>query len=608
MPLVWSRSAAILDRAGTWLCLFLVLVSLSGCRESVSSIPIVPKVEVISSLLSQYPMPVSVSPTEDALLLKTRHVQDFEIFVVDRLSRQILAADRSPDTQLSLTWRPDGKAIAFQESPGGNRQYSLFLLELNVGKRRRLSAPSTASAAPPLRWSPSGDRLAYLQVAETGQGKVLVFDMQNELLAAFALDSVAIDGDFGWSHDGQQIFAVSAADSGAVVVMNLKTAKRRTVLVTAGGKIGHLAWAPDGEKLLATARGRGEQFFRAFEIDLDQSHVFALASNSGDISSPLWLPNGRSFIYHVNQNGDLLPYLGFLDGSPSRPVDLGSGVNQVQLIKADGKAVVVLGKSPVKAPALYEIDLNGGKSDLLYGPTPAFDGHIVPPIVVQLRSNDGHTIPCRLWRANAATSTNNFVLIEVHGGPRIHSTPEWDAAKQFLLRQGIHVMSLDYRGSSGYGASFEEMNEETGQIEDVVAACSFATGQLKAPRRGVVLLGSSHGATLVLGASFQANDFLAAIVLIGVVATPSEAREAKSREFRVFGFHGENDSVLAPSLARLSIEHCLGARSLNPPLGHWEVLPSEGHHFHRTLSWAKVYTAILESFIDKVPPQRNLEK
>jgi len=357
MVVIQIRGRLFLQRIGVRLALLASLLALSGCQKKTETAPIIPNQEVQTVLLSQYPMAVSVSPTGEHLLLKTRHLHDFEIFVVDRASQKVMASDRSSDTQLSLTWRPDGKAIAFQESRGGNREFALFLFELESGKRRRLNAPLTRSAAPPLRWSPTGDRLAYFQTSESTDGKILVLDMVNESLPPRAVNSLALAGDFIWSPNGQQIAAVSAADNGTVVVVNLETSDRRTFVVSAGGKIRHLAWAPNGRSILLSARRNGDEYYQLFELELEPSRLTQRATHGGDVSSPLWLPKGESFIYHLNQDGNLLPQLGFRDGSPSRMLGFTSGVNQVQTVTPDGNAAFMLAKPTAIPPSLYEINL-----------------------------------------------------------------------------------------------------------------------------------------------------------------------------------------------------------------------------------------------------------
>ena len=147
------------------LVLLLMLFGVGGCAKARSPA----YSEALEVLLSQYPIPVRVSPNGEFILTKTRREIDFEVSVLSRGSGQPVANDRSPDTQLSLTWSPDSHSFAFQASAGGNRRYKLYVFDILTKKRRELDAPVTRTAALPLRWEPGQheDRLFLLQQRNT---------------------------------------------------------------------------------------------------------------------------------------------------------------------------------------------------------------------------------------------------------------------------------------------------------------------------------------------------------------------------------------------------------------------------------------------------------
>lgn len=561
--------------------------------ESQELAKIKPNQDLESALLSQYPTPVSISPTGEHLLLKTRHRLDFEIFVVHRFTRKIVASDRSPDTQLSMTWRPDGQAIVFQESLGGNRDYRLFLLDLHSGKRLRINAPSTRTAAPPLRWSPDGRSLAYCQTSGTGDGRIHVVNMiNNSSILPNVLNSVSPDGDFAWSSDGRYIAAVSA-DSGTILIAGIDVAVQRELRVSPGGKIRHIAWSPDGKSILLTLRLSGQEYYQLFEFDLETSHLTARALHDGDVSSPTWLIGGKSFSYQVNQAGNTILYWRHQDGSNTQLVAHNDGVDQIQSVTQDGYIVHLIRKPATEPPSLHEVNLRNGKSQRIFSSPSYSSAESISPSAIHIKSKDGRSIPGLLWRPASTTNNPNFILIDIHGGPHIHSNIEWDAAKQFLLRKGIQVLSIDYRGSSGHGFTFEQETNFRRQTDDVVAACNYAFQVLKIPKGNIALMGSSYGSVLAMSAIPDALELLAGVVLISVPSAPLQ-RVPSDVKIPIYAFHGQSDSVLSPFHARIAIEGYLGTKSLLSPMGYWEVIPAEGHHFHKTLSWAKVYTAIIE--------------
>ena len=45
------------------------------------------------------------------------------------------------------------------------------------------------------------------------------------------------------------------------------------------------------------------------------------------------------------------------------------------------------------------------------------------------------------------------LLVLCHGGPTAATSPQWDPMVQFWVQQGISVVDVNYRGSTGYGLS-----------------------------------------------------------------------------------------------------------------------------------------------------------
>ncbi|MBL9168788.1 MAG: prolyl oligopeptidase family serine peptidase [Verrucomicrobiales bacterium] len=543
--------------------------------------------------MSQYPSPVSLSPDGKRILVKTRHEKDFEISILDRVSGLVVASDRSPDTQLSLTWHPDSEAIAFQEAREGNRQYQLCVLSSRTKKRHRLNAPITRSAAPPIRWHPEGLKLAYFVTTESRSGRIVSVNTEDNGEPATILDEAALNGDFAWSPNGDELAAVSALESSRVLLVRIQPKELKAIDLPSGTIVRDLAWAPSGKTMLMTVRFPESEFFELIEVEIKTSQLIKRLSSRGDISTPLWLEPGPSFLVHLEGFGNRVPLLGSFTQELRPVLDLTNGVHQCRIL-ADGESYNVLTKMPTSASTLLEVRLDTKKVSQIYPLPSESRAENVTPEMVFFNSVDGTSIPGILWRSTQTKEKLKGVLIDVHGGPRLQATTEQNPAKQWLLSNGIHIMSVNYRGSAGYGRAFEEADAETNQIDDIVAACRYATDTLPGAGRHIVLLGSSHGSKLVLGASKRWSGPLTGIVITSFSSAPDDAiSQWSDHRFYIYGFHGQHDSITAPSLARAGLERYLGRECFSPTNGNWEVLPGEGHQFHRTISWAKVYTSVL---------------
>jgi TolB protein len=156
------------------------------------------------------------------------------------LDRNGAVIDRVTDDEaidVSPTWSPDGRRLAYCSSRGGSPQ--IYVLDLGSGQSRRVSMQGSYNTQP--AWSPAGDRIAY-----TGR----------------------VGGRF-------QIFVVELA--GGV----------RQVTASGGDNVDP-AWSPDGRYLVfrSTRNGRG----RLWVSDWRGAHQTELIAGSGDDSSPAWSP------------------------------------------------------------------------------------------------------------------------------------------------------------------------------------------------------------------------------------------------------------------------------------------------------------------------------
>jgi dipeptidyl aminopeptidase/acylaminoacyl peptidase len=547
------------------------------------------RTEVLTALLAQYPVPVSLSPNGEHMLVKTRHEADFEVCVLSRQSGRCVATDRSADTQLSLTWNPTGTALAFQAASGGDRRYQLYLLDLTEGRRRHLDAPITRTAAFPLRWERSGDRLAYFRLFE-GIQQILVIDTRSRRQPQIAFEFKGELGDFAWCPDGQRI---TIAVGGSLEFVGLETGKNTSYPLFPRGSISQIVWAPDGDYLLVAGRPVDAEYSRLYKVDSVTGTCTLEASPVGDVSKPLWIPRSRTWVYQVSFRGTATTVVSGGEASDAQFVARENAGWEVQGFNGLGKIAYILSRPSALPPTLLAVPLNGSAPLVLY-PTNRPARYVTPlPELVTLKSAGGISIPCFLWRSPRPPGRRHAVLIEVHGGPRGHAATEWDAGRDVLLGAGWNVLAVDYRGSTGHGAAFEHMDDELGQVADVLAARDFAVQSLQARQADILLLGSSYGAALVAAACAKEPNAVGGAILLAMPQKGPRPTWPQAPPGVLYAFHGRNDDVCSPEQARVVIGSYFGKRALHRPGSLWEVLPGEGHQFHRTISWAKIYSAII---------------
>jgi dipeptidyl aminopeptidase/acylaminoacyl peptidase len=111
------------------------------------------------------------------------------------------------------------------------------------------------------------------------------------------------------------------------------------------------------------------------------------------------------------------------------------------------------------------------------------------------------------------------MVVWVHGGPWWRDTWGYDPVHQWLANRGYAVLSVNYRGSTGFGKKFVNAgNREWGgkMHEDLIDAVEWAVKKRIADPERVAIMGGSYGgyATLV-GLAFTPDTFACGVDIVG---------------------------------------------------------------------------------------------
>lgn len=482
-----------------------------------------------AALLARGPVPVITSGDGARVLIEAPRRRGVRYEV---RQGETLIATREGEPMVGPVWRGDGAAIAYFAARQHHHAYELRIWELG-GADRAVGAPITPNAF--ARFAPDG-RLAYLA------------DRRVLTVGGRALIRVADRAEAEWSPDGARIATVSVA--GDLSVIDVATGAITAVHVI-DGELQDLAWAPAGDRIAVTGRARGAEYFAVYLVRLADRAIEARPATDGDAHAPSYVAG--KLAYHVERDGERQVVIdGRIVGERAR------------LLGYDG------------APVLLDRPRTGPPHLASAPPSPR--GPAATRVTIP--ASDGAALPAFLWRAEHARGA----VVIVHGGPALHATPAWHERTQLLVDAGLHVLKLDYRGSTGHGAAFEALGAPDplpGRIADVTAARDWASRALELPADRVIVVGESYGAGLV-----AASDVAAASPVVLISTQPLALTGAPAR-CAVRAFHGADDDISPPGPARAALVRRYGAGV------RWRLLPEEGHNLASVASWAAVYREIL---------------
>ncbi len=190
-------------------------------------------------------------------------------------------------------------------------------------------------------------------------------------------------------------------------------------------------------------------------------------------------------------------------------------------LTTDGRAALVYIEHDTASSeyALYE--RNSRRLRSLFKLRKRLEGWPLRPLEpVTMPARDGLSIPGYLTLPEAGARNVPMVLL-VHGGP--YARDEWgfNATHQWLANRGYAALSVNYRGSTGFGKAFVAAadGEWGGKMhDDLIDAVRWAVSRGIADPRRVGFYGASYGGYAALTAATRTPETFACIVDIFGIA------------------------------------------------------------------------------------------
>ncbi len=473
-----------------------------------------------------------------------------------------------------LSWSPDGHSIAFA-SQGG-----IWTVSIAGGAPRRLTNaaagggdPRSASDRAP-QWSPKGKWILF-ETGRRGRDSLMVVS-DDGLVNAYLSNSSNDEEAAAWSPDGSSISYTERSReffSGKLNIVKFdpatgRAADPRTIYTApadrgGGWSVRKAAWSPDSKNLAVVLQDSG--WDNIYLIPSSGGAPKALTRGNWEDESPVFSPDGKSIALVSNRaNAETRAiWIQPVDGSAARTLTKSSdAIESAPEWSEDGSRIYFHRNSWSSSTDLFSIAPGGGAPLQLTRSTPLNFSDAIQPQIVHFKSKDGMQIAGVLYKDRNASAKSPAVLW-IHGGPEAQDNLHFDAWAQFLAGSGYTVLEPNYRGSTGYGEKFRNLNVEEsggGEMDDVAAGAQYLIAQGIADPKKLAIGGGSHGGTMVAYAVTKYPDlFAAAIEMFGVVdrATFNERTNRNSAVrwmMKMGGSPEEKPAVYAKANALLQID------------------------------------------------------
>ncbi len=465
----------------------------------------------------------SFAPDNSKLLVHSNRSGIYNLYTVstsDGSWTPLTASDSS--SVFAVSYFPKDERLLFQMDNNGDEIDHLYLRETD-GSIRDLT-PEAGARAMFAGWA--DDKLSFFFASNKRDNRFM--DLYQMDLATFT-PSLLYQNEAGYdlgevSGDGKLIAlskAINTNDSD-LFVYNMADGSLTQVNEVRSGNTAQ-DFAPDGSALYYTT-DHGSEFAYLMRYDLASGAREKVLERNWDIMGSYFTEQGTYQVIYVNE-----------DARNSIEVTEVASGKTVALPALDGMDITSVGFSGDErmmrlfaggsnAPGnLYVRNLETSEvkqlSDVL---NPEIDpAHLVKAEVVRFPSFDGLEIPAIYYLPHQASAEHPApALVWVHGGPGGQSRQNFSSFLQYLVNHGYAVLAVNNRGSSGYGKTFYQMDDQNHgdkDLKDCIAGKDWLAAQPEIDGEKIGILGGSYGGYMTMAALTYAPDaFDVGVNLFGV--------------------------------------------------------------------------------------------
>jgi len=451
---------------------------------------------------------------------------------VDALASAKPVTDEKPRPIMEYWWSPDGRRIVYAQDRGGNENWVLYGVEVATGAQTTYTDAEKVTvrvigASPRVPGSiliglnnrvPQFHDVYRLDLASGKRELVL----KNDRWAGFLAD---------W--DLNLRFGFRQTPTGGAAVDRIGPDGKAEPYDEIGADdtftTGPLGMTADGRTLyVRDSRGRNTSALLGVDIASGKSTPIG-ASEKADVSGLIAHPTtGEIEAYGVNHlKKEWVPVAASLRDDVAFLNREAKGEWSVLSQTLDNRMWTLQVDRVSEPVTFYLYDRGAKKLARLFTARPDLEGRALAPMgTFEIRSRDGLVLPSYLSLPPGADRNGDGkpdqalpMVLYVHGGPWARDNYGYSSIHQWLANRGYAVLSVNYRGSTGFGKAFlnAATREFAGKMhDDLIDAVNWAVKEGIAQREKVAIMGGSYGgyATLV-GVTFTPDVFACGVDIVG---------------------------------------------------------------------------------------------
>lgn len=242
-----------------------------------------------------------------------------EVYVLDLDGSQVRPVSRNGSINLSPSFSPDGRSLAWTSYKKANPD--IHVKDLPTGRTRVVSNIRGVNTSP--AFSPDGKTIAVARTSSGGDTDIFLLDARTGAQIDQLTRGGGIDVSPDFSPDGRHVVFSSERSGGSqIYTVDLQTKELKRVTFN-GDFNTDPVFSPDGTRIAFI--GRNEGGFDVYVCGLDGKDLQRLTQDMGDNEDPSWSPDGMYLVFSSTRSGRSELWMSTADGR-----------HQVQLTRTGG--------------------------------------------------------------------------------------------------------------------------------------------------------------------------------------------------------------------------------------------------------------------------------
>ena len=432
----------------------------------------------------------------------------------------------------NFSFAQNSQHVLFSQDQNGDENFHLYAVNLATGEKRDLTPfPNTRSE--------------LQQISAQFPNEVLV-SMNNRNPQYFDVHRVNIvDGSSKLVQKNDEYSGFVTDDNFAVRFASKQTPDGGAQMFKADAKKGFVPHMTIGQADSLTTQligftSDGNTYYLIDSRERNTGALFAVDAASeerslvfedpkSDVSDAIAHPvTGR--VQAVASNY-LKPEWHVIDSAIQKDMDylktLGDGEISVTSRSNDDQHWTVVLSNSNSSSKYYRYDRAAGKATMWFDVRPVLaDKTLSPMHAVEVPARDGlklvsyYTLPSHTDGDNDGKPTEALpMVLLVHGGPWARDQFGFSSTHQWLANRGYAVMSVNYRGSTGFGKDFTNAGDLQWGLkmhDDLLDAVDWAVAQgIAKPDQAAIMGGSYGGYATLAGVTLTPEKFACGVDIVG---------------------------------------------------------------------------------------------